>query len=310
MIICLGTTPAYQRTLTFSPLRRNEVNRAIAVKTFASGKPINVGRVLHAIAQPALVTGFVGGAAGKFIRDDLDQSGIAHDFVTVQQETRTCLTLLDQTDQSATELVEESATVDAGKWDDLLYLLQSHLKDADSLVLSGSLAPGAPPAFYATCVRVSREAGIPAILDAKGEPLREALVERPYVIKPNHAEVEATVGRKLSTDADLLVATRELLAAGAVWAVVTEGSAGAIVCDRQNAWRIHVPKVEVINPIGSGDAFAAGLAAGLARGADVPEASLLATACALANTLTPHAGFVNKSDVENFLQGLDLLQLS
>ena len=58
MIVCLGTTPALQRTLLLKSLCIDEVNRVSEVRTFASGKPVNVARVLTTIGQGAIVSGF------------------------------------------------------------------------------------------------------------------------------------------------------------------------------------------------------------------------------------------------------------
>jgi sugar/nucleoside kinase (ribokinase family) len=52
-------------------------------------------------------------------------------------------------------------------------------------------------------------------------------------------------------------------------------------------WKIPAIDVPAISPIGSGDAFAAGLASSLAKGLSVPDACLLASACAAAITLSP-----------------------
>ena len=46
----------------------------------------------------------------------------------------------------------------------------------------------------------------------------------------------------------------------------------------------------MVSPIGSGDAFAGGTAAGLAEGLGVVEAATLGCACAVANALTDRAG--------------------
>jgi len=306
MIVCLGTTPALQRTLLLKSLCIDEVNRVSEVRTFASGKPVNVARVLTTIGQGAIVSGFVGGPAGEFIRQDLDVAGIAHRFVTVEPETRTCITLVDRHHGTATELVEEPAPVQAGAWEELLQTLRELLANASVLVLSGSLAPGGSEDFYANCVGLARESGVPSILDARGIPLTTALREQPYIIKPNCAELAETVGRAITSEPEILSAARELIARGAVWAVITQGAAGAVIVDARRAWRVSIPKITAINPIGSGDAMAAGLAAGLARGAEVPEAALLGSACAVANALTTQAGFVEQAEVERLLESIEV----
>ncbi len=66
-------------------------------------------------------------------------------------------------------------------------------------------------------------------------------------------------------------------------------------------WRIEPPRVEAVNPIGSGDAMTAGLLHSLSQGSSVPEAAVYATACAAANVLTPTSGVVHPGDVERLL---------
>src|SRR3954464_8944812 len=102
MIIAFGTTPTVQRTMTFAKLSIDAVNRAVDVRETASGKSLNVARVLHTLGEEAIANGFLGGDSGLFIRDDLDLSGIAHDFVEVRPRTRTCTSVIDQSTGTAT----------------------------------------------------------------------------------------------------------------------------------------------------------------------------------------------------------------
>ena len=91
---------------------------------------------------------------------------------------------------------------------------------------------------------------------------------------------------------------REVVSKGAAWIVVTNGPAETIVSDGRSFWKLATPKVNVVNPIGSGDSFAAGLAVGLTDGKDVPEACVLGVACGAANAMTELAGQVRREDAE------------
>jgi fructose-1-phosphate kinase PfkB-like protein len=62
------------------------------------------------------------------------------------------------------------------------------------------------------------------------------------------------------------------------------------------------PQIKVVNPIGSGDAFTAGLVSRLIRGDDLGEACRWGSATGAANTLTAMAGEVNRPDVERLAQ--------
>jgi tagatose 6-phosphate kinase len=302
MIICLGTTPAVQRTMMFDRIAIDGVNRTGDVAQYASGKSVNAGRVLHTLGLPVLCTGFVGGDSGQFLLNDLDDVGLDHHFVRVDRATRMCITLVDQSTGTATELIEESKAPAAVAYEQLKLTLREVLPRAGMVMLCASLPPGAPVDFYAGCVADAIQAGKTVLLDATGEPLRRALVSRPSIIKPNRSELAQTVNAPVESDVELKSAIMQMLAMGPKWAVVTNGAKEAVASDGMGFWKISTPSVKVISAIGSGDSFAAGLMAGISSGQSVPDACKLAAACGAANAMTPLAGHLKKSDVDLLVQ--------
>jgi tagatose 6-phosphate kinase len=309
MILCLGTTPTVQRTMSFARLAIDDVNRAVDVSEYASGKSVNAARVLHALGVEVLATGFLGGDTGKFMRGDLDRAGIAHDFLEVTAPTRLCITLLDQQAGTATELIQEPGAVEARAYARLIHEFDANLWRTKAVVLSGSLPPGAPVDFYADCVRRANEQSVPVILDARGKPLLAALGFKPYLVKPNREELANTVGLPIDSEDSLRAAMRRMIAMGARWVAVTRGKEGVTLCEGEKFWSLQAPGVQVVSAIGSGDSFAAGLAAGIAEGEDVPQACALATACGSANAMTSRAGHVNAGDVKDLLEKIRIDEL-
>jgi 1-phosphofructokinase family hexose kinase len=301
MLITLGATPAVQKTLVFDRLTLDDVNRTADVSSYASGKSINAARVLHTLGKPVTALGFAGGDSGAFLRSDLDGAGIPTDLVEVPPATRTATTLIDRAAGTATELIEESLPVDRDYFETLLERLQLHLNGARFVLLCGSLPPGAPVDFYARCVAACRRGSVPVLLDATGEPLRQALAERPTVVKPNRRELAQTVGFAVDSELDLRRAITELLARGPHRVVVTAGGGPSIASDGTTFWSIPTPSVQVVSAIGSGDAFAAGLAAGLADRHSFPDACRLAAACGAANAMTARAGEIDPQAVARLL---------
>lgn len=296
MIICVGTTPVWQRSMVFDRLRLNEVNRAVLVHDYASGKAVNVARVLHALGQDVVVTGFAGGDRGAAMLRDLDRAGVRNEFVLVGSETRQCVTVIDRAGVVATELVEESRPVTEADCARLLEVLDRLLRDAEGLVLSGSLPPGAPQDFYLSCLRRVSRPQTRIVLDARGEPLRQALKHGGLVVKLNREELAATVGRQVGADDDLGAAAREVAPAGGA-TVVTLGAEGAIFMDGREAWRVRVPPVPTRSAVGSGDAFSAGIIVAMVRGKALADACALGAACGAANAMTDLAGHLSPEDV-------------
>ena len=301
MILCLGTTPTLQRTMTFRRVRIDDVNRAISVSQYASGKSINAARVLHALGKETLATGFLGGDSGKFMRADLDRAQVAHDFLEVTPPTRLCITVVDEEAGTATELVEEAAVVEHKAYARLLHELDANLWRAKAVVLSGSLPPEAPPDFYADCARKCASEKIPVVLDARGEPLKATLPFKPFIVKPNRDELAQTVGAPVDSDQSLRAAMQKMIEMGAQWVAITLGKEGCLLSNGNDFWHIHAPVVKAVSAVGSGDSFAAGLAAGIAQGDAIPQACALGSACGAANALTPLAGQLHLSDVKTLL---------
>lgn len=296
MVICMGTTPVYQRSMTFDRVKFDGVNRAKHVADYASGKSINVARVLRTLGHEVLATGFVGGTRGEMLCDDLDAAGIQHQFTVIGKETRQCITVIDRDAGTATELVEESSPVLDAAWEKLDGKLRLLLPKSRLWIFSGTLPPGAPQDFYARWFPLARERDAIVVIDARGEPLKLALKHGNAIYKLNRDEFAETLGTDLSDDARLIDAIRNNTPAGGKL-IITLGKSGAIGSDGAAVWRVHSPSVKVISAVGSGDAFAAGLGIALSTGEPLDAALKLAAACGAANAMTALAGHLRPEDV-------------
>jgi tagatose 6-phosphate kinase len=297
LILCVGTTPTVQRSMTFDRVEIDGVNRAVEVREYASGKSPNVARVLRTLGADPLEVGFIGGDRGRFLLADLERAGVRCAFVTVAAPTRLCTTVIDRSTRAATELVEESAPVEEAGWREMDHIIRTLLPQAAICVFSGSLPPGAPADFYARYIPLAQQHHVRVILDARGEALRLALGHRGLIVKLNREELAGTLARPLETLEETCEAARQILPAeGAV--IVTLGARGAIASGGKQEWHVTPPEVKTISAVGSGDAFAAGLALEIRRGAGLPDALSLAAACGAANAMTAYAGHLHPHDVE------------
>jgi tagatose 6-phosphate kinase len=301
LILCLGPTPTMQRTLVFEKLHIDEVNRARRVREFASGKAVNVGRVVQTLGEKAVVTGFLGGMRGQMLRDDLRTINLQDEMVEVAAPTRLCSTLIDQSQGMATELVEESAGVTADNWRQLDVVMERIGPQCAIWVFSGSLPPGGPTDAYAKWAPLAQQHGAKLIIDARGEALRLAMRQPDVIVKVNREELAATVATEFKSEAELISAMLAATpAAGAM--IVTAGKEGSWVCDGKTVRHLSPPRIQAINPIGSGDSYAAGLAVGLLRKMDLFDACRLGTACAAANALTEDAGHAELVEINRLMK--------
>lgn len=284
--------------MVFRKLVLDAVNRATRTLDGAAGKSVNVAKVLKALGESPIATGFLGGDRGSFIWSRLAERSIATEFVKISTETRQCTTVIDESAGFQTELVQESERVPRNRYHQLMRVVRKWAGRCQAVVMSGTLTPGAPVDFYRRCTRLASESDLLSVVDAQGPALIEALGAGPGVVKPNRPELAATVGHELATERDVTSAMRELRERGAQRVVITAGKGATLAFDGARFWRIHAPKITTINPIGSGDAFTAGLVWRLLRGDDLGEACRWASAAGAANALTLMAGEVRLKDVQ------------
>lgn len=302
MVVAAGLSPAWQAIMRFAALRPGEVNRATDVWRGASGKVVNVAVALHSLSCPHRAVTVLGGAAGRMVADDCARAGVTLSAVPTATETRTCTTLLDVARRQTTELVENAGALGS---DELAAFVAAHgaaVTDAGAVVLSGSLPAGAPATVYRDLLAATR---CPAVVDARGAELLEALPLRPLVVKPNREELARTVGRELAGEPATWEAIAALVDRGARWVVVTDSARPVLVAGPDGGrWRIAPPALDRIeNPIGSGDCLAAGCAAALVAGREPLSAVVHGIACAAANCGTLLAGRLDPAEVAR-LEGL------
>jgi len=182
-----------------------------------------------------------------------------------------------------TELVEEGERVGPDTEADLIGAFERLLPGRDVVIVSGTRAAGFSGDLVPGLTRRARAAGCRVILDLRGEDLLRSLPAGPDLIKPNLYEFLTTFAPDLVAGNEAAgdpVETRERTAAicRRLWeehgcaAVLTRGSSAVWFTEAGRLEEFSVAPVEVVNTIGSGDAFTAGLAAALADGAGPREA--------------------------------------
>ncbi|MGO8752475.1 MAG: 1-phosphofructokinase family hexose kinase [Thermoguttaceae bacterium] len=281
MILSAGLTPAWQQILVFDHFCYGEVNRAKEAHWCASGKVFNAGIAVHRLGGPSLTLATVGGPPRVEIDREFAQMGAPHRWVVTETATRICTTILDRATGTITELVENGRPLAPRELDEFHRAYAETAAAAQITVITGSLPGGTPVSFYRKLVECTPG---PVVLDFRGEGLLSALDRQPYVVKPNREELAGTLGRPITTDDDLRDAMHCLNRRGAQWVVVTQGKGPVWVTSAKQAWKFYpMPAESIVNPIGCGDALAAGIAWATHNGRDLLAAVRFGMAAAWAN---------------------------
>jgi 1-phosphofructokinase family hexose kinase len=284
LTVCLN--PTFQQTLVLNNLHKREVNRTSHYYHDVAGKGLNVTRILTQLGSPAEHLTHIGGeSADLYLKmNQADQIPIV--YITCTTQIRTCYTLIDQRDHSATEIVEEPEKVDPHVEQLIVSEFNQRLQEADMLIISGSLADGYSPGLYPEMVREAKKVQKTVILDIRGSMLISSLIHRPDFIKINADEFKLTFGESQSIENQMQLLWNQY----GTRCIITDGEKTTRFVDGNTIHHITPRSITPVNPIGSGDAFTAGFAHALNHGTSVHHAVKTGQECGILNALTIRPG--------------------
>jgi 1-phosphofructokinase family hexose kinase len=305
LTVCLN--PTLQKTLRFSSIVPGAVNRTEDHRLNASGKGINVTRVLTQLGKKTLHLTQLGGVMRPLFLLLCEQDGLSVEWVESGSEIRFCYTILAENNGNVTELIEESEAVCAGTEQRLLEKFDSILCDTSldlkCLIVSGTKAAGFSDTLIPVMTRKAKEKGLRVILDVKGKDLIESLRYEPDIVKPNLLEFAETLAPDLIMDNDLIAendAVKERIKSALMntaqkyncRVILTNGSRKILAADMDNFFEVDIQPVKAVNTTGCGDAFTAGLAAALEDGANFRDAIAEGVRCGALNASLVKAGVI------------------
>ena len=312
MIVTVTLNAAIDRTLTVPNFQRGQRHRASAGVTLAGGKGINVARALKALGVPVVATGFVGGATGIRIVEELTAEAILNDFVRIEGESRTSTAVVDPTGETYTEINEWGPAVSTEELATLQEKLRYLTQGAELVVFAGSLPRDVGEDFYAESARELARRHIPVVLDTEGEPLRLGVEAEPFLVSPNQTEAEGLVGQEFHDDEDFLLALDRIAEMGARNVLITtENGCIALVREEREAQRFRAvaPRLEPVSTVGSGDALLGAYLAARHVGRTHEESLRAAVATGAASTLEVGAGRFDPRQAGRLQAGVVVSQL-
>lgn len=268
MIYTLTLNPALDYVMHLPSVREGATNRAVSTDLQFGGKGVNVSLVLSALGVENTALGFAAGFTGAALTAFFTERGIRADFIPLP-EGLTRINVKLKTPEGLhpeTEINAAGPNIPADCMD-ALYRKLDALTEGDTLVLAGSIPSSLPKDTYRAIMEWLAGRGIRFAVDAEGALLTETLPFRPFLVKPNRAELEGIMGRELPTDTDLEEAAAELQRRGAMNVLVSLGGDGALLLDENGEYhRAKALPIVPVNTVGAGDSTVAGFLAGVGRG--------------------------------------------
>lgn len=303
MVYTVTLNPALDYEVLVDGLHPGSLNRTKHENMHFGGKGVNVSTVLHGLGVETVALGFVAGFTGKALEDGLAASGIRTDFVRLEEGlTRVNVKIRSGEGGEETEINSGGPAIPAPALEAFFRKL-SRLQAGDALVLAGSLPAGLPGNTYQTILAQVEGRGVLTVVDAARDVLRGVLPYRPFLIKPNRAELGELFGQAALNGEQISACAKSLQEQGARNVLVSLGGDGSLLLDETGAaHRLGVPEGTVRHTVGAGDSMVAGFLAGWLGTGDYAAAHRMGAAAGAATAFS--SGLASGEEVRAMLKAL------
>ena len=246
---------------------------------FRFGGAANVALNILTLGGVPLPVGVIGyDNYGTIFSSLLKEKNIANDGIIIDEERPTTTkTRVIANSQHVVRIDKESKAYINGKIQKKLTAhLESILGELDGIILQDYNKGILTPSFIQKVISIANKKNILVTVDPKFDNFFE--YKNVTVFKPNRKETEAVLGSRIKSDSDISSAGKELLdKLKSKYVLLTLGEGGIAVFEKGNKEKRMPTKARKVADVsGAGDTVISTLTIGLAAGADIYEASVLA----------------------------------
>ena len=286
-ILTLCLSAGIQKTIEFSKIQLDKVNRSLNYRFDIAGKAVNSARVLAQLAekneihlsksdikQNITLICPLGEKNLDFWRELSKEENFIQKNILIPGFTRECCTLIERESGRVTELVVEEPKIQDesqnAKTKELLSLLECEFTNPktkpEALLVAGSVPSYWDSNIMEEIARIARKNNVLLMVDFKGKTLLNLLPEfAPNIIKINKEEfLETFYPEIFEQDAPKcdtiklqeLICHQSKILGNII--IVTDGANDTILSNEGKCYIGKTEKVSVKNTIGCGDSFNAG----------------------------------------------------
>ena len=267
------------------------------------GGGINVSRAIKKLGGSSLLLYTAGGFTGRKLDRLLAKEELNKEAVKIAAETRENLIVAEKTSELQYRFGMPGPEISEQEYEEIFSRLSKLNPFPDYLVISGSIPEGVSDDIYAEMAALAKKKGAEVVVDVSGAPLRSAVKEGVFLIKPNLKEFQELVGRELKDEDEIKNEAFKLVKDKCCQVIIISiGAGGALLVSDQQAEFMRPPTVPIKSKVGAGDSMVAGIVLSLARGESLKNSFYYGLAAGSAAVMTPGTELCNKEDTDRLFK--------
>ncbi|MCP9753881.1 1-phosphofructokinase family hexose kinase [Lacihabitans sp. CCS-44] len=294
-IITLTINPAVDKNTKFEGLVAEHKIRCEQPVYDAGGGGINVSKAINRLGSESTAFFPAGGPIGDLLKSLVKKEGVVFETIESKAWTRENFIAVDTTTNAQYRFGMPSPELTLEEFKEILEKVKN--QNPEILVVSGSLPEILASIIFKRISEVFGEKKPKIVVDTSGDALKFALENGVYLIKPNHKELAKLLGLEKIEPNQVESAAKALIAKyNCEIVVVSMGSEGAMLFDKDNAHFVAAPKVEKKSTVGAGDSMVGGMVWALSQDSSLIDILKWGVACGSAATMNEGTQLFKKED--------------
>jgi|GEM_PF-131245 len=311
MVLTVTLNPAIDKLIILNRFNIHKLHRLrkgeMSLIT-PGGKGVNIAYTLKLLGHDIVTSGFAGGHSGHMLCDAIRQTGIATNFIFTQGSTRTNIAVLNQKDETLTEINDFGQHVPKEDVDFFLENYERLLNRIDLVVIAGSIPLGVAKNIYCEMIEMAHKHGKKTIVHTVPQYTECIIKASPFVINPDMRSHHKLFGKKVDGIEQFIETGRSILikAVKTEYVVFTHRIENVVAVTRNKTYIIRPKDLKIVNMLGYADAYLAGFIHAYLQGKSIQEMLKYASATGLTNVEDLYKEIQDIKKIEQNISRIDV----
>ena len=283
MILTVTINPLLERRLTYKNALFKTGNRNGKLNLKAGGKGINVSRQLNLLQIQNIALTFAGGLNGKLFKEELKKEEIKNSVVQTKSETRECSVIINQSTKKVASFFSENSFVSDSEVHAFTSQMEKMIENSEMVIFSGSSPCKEADSIFPAGIEIANKLGKISFCDTYGNHLQDCIGASPTLLHNNLEEIETSLNVTIPDETQISDFLDKLYSKGIKQVFITNAEKDFYSSNFDFHYKVSLPKIDVVDSTGSGDAFVAGIIYGWVKRLTFSEQVLFASSLGMNN---------------------------
>ena len=293
--------PCFDKTLLLEDIIDDVPNRVISEIQQASGKGVNVSKILRKFGLETRTFLMAGKANANAYFALLDDNAGKIKYIPLNGSIRENITIRTQKNKTI-KINRAGAHCTENDIMGFQKLVSSSIKPGEFAIMSGSLTNGLSADRAAELCRELTRKSVKLCIDCEMLTAAHFKTIKPFMIKPNKHEFKRLTGSNLESIETIKNAAKNLIESGAAeYIIVSLGADGLLCATKNQSIKISVPDLKIKSSVGAGDSVMSGFVYGMLHNWSLEKTARFAGACGTATAILEGTHLADLESAEKIL---------